>query len=233
MNPDRPWTDPWAIAIVALWVLGVAVAGPAAATLWRLGGGLLGLLLGVAVVRVWGPRTRPDGHVLWWLIGIVWIVVAMVSGNGAAFMWALPVGLAWRHAMAASPSLMLLSGGTLVLLQDGDWWRSAPEAAAWLLALGMLLVVMAAVLERDRLAALRGRHLAPWWQAARGGALVAWTVAIVALRGPLQSVGMFRAIGIDPATGGGRLVLLGLMLLSLALAGILLRQKPPQEAAWT
>jgi len=232
-----PW--PARAGTMALWTVAAALAGPHA----PLDAPLVVLLAlsGTAAAwgakRLWWERTRPRSNAFWWIAGTAWVLAALlVPTPWPVVFWSIAVSLAWLHDMPASPTAMLVSIALLALVHDPAAWRGAGDAEAAWLVVALLSGVVAAVLERERLAWRSGQGASAAWNTVRVLVLAGWSLAFLLLRRPLQSVSLFRLVGIDAATTGGRVVLVGLLLVCLVLVGLLLRQRPPRpapEAVWS
>ncbi len=212
------------------WSLGLGLAGlgdgdllvynPAGA--W--GGALLALLLFV----LWGERTRPKPNGLWVLLGIVWAAGFLVPSQPAhAFVAGTAVALLWLHDAPGAPSAML-GWGLFALVWQGDpsIWQDAGEDQAFYVATGMTLVVLGAQLERERLARQRYAPVGFTWNTARISVVAVVTLVLLAGRETLGAASLFAALGLDITGTGGKVAMLGVLLVSLGVAATLFRVRP-------
>lgn len=192
------------------------------------------LLAGVAVAlgawRLWGEATRPRGHWSWWLLGAglaalllpTWAALALL---GIAATW--PV----LHHQPAGAAVLLLAGCLALLWGDPGRWRALGEPEAWWVGAGAWCAVAAAVWERDRVAA-RHETPTPWtWTVARAAAVALWTVSFLLLRDSVRFSGAFAALGVDVGSTGGRLLLAGMLLVSLLATTLLWRRQKRADPA--
>ena len=204
---------------------------------------LLGWLPAIGLKRLWGERTKPKATPGWglvWLLAIALGVGGLVLGyaglgfplTGLAFM----IALHSIHDKGSAPTLMLGSivvPGLLVapeFLGDIDWAR-ADQTEAWYASWAVLLGVVAAVLERERLARAAGRPTGWSWTGVRLAFVATWTFLVVGARGELNVAGLFSGFGIDPATQGGQIFLFGVLLASAVVAVFVFSSKKQRERA--
>lgn len=200
---------------------------------------LLGWLAAWGLFRLWGPRTKPKPSAGW---GLVWLVavglgLALLAGTGIPYWPAASlgfmVGLFSLHDKGSTPSLLL---GTIVMpgllfgpeLMGVEISR-ANQTHAWYAAWAVLLGVVAAVVERERLARAVGRPTAWSWTGVRLAFVGLWTFLIVGARGELNVAGLFSGFGIDPATQGGQIFLFGVLLAGAVVAVMVFSSKKPKE----
>lgn len=202
---------------------------------------LFGWLPALGLKRLWGPRTKPKATVGW---GLVWLLALGVGFGGLGLGIAglgLPVtGLVFMialfslHDKGSTPSLLLgsvVAPGLLFMPEFfGDIQLSrASQTEAWYAAWAVLLGVVAAVLERERLARAVGRPTGWSWTGVRLAFVVLWTFLIVGARGELNVAGLFSGFGVDPATQGGQIFLFGVLLASAVVAVMVFSTKKPKE----
>jgi hypothetical protein len=198
---------------------------------------IVGAAIPVLAVLAWGERTRPKmsgTSVLLGLAALVLLGFGFFGDPGVArvlriLVLALVVALYHLHDHPLSPSLMLAGVLLAALLSPGVAWRSHQETRALWIAFAVWLAVVAALLERDRLQRPIAGPLSWRLQAVRAALLGLWTFLIVALRDQVVFAQLFAWLGADPRQSAGRWFLLGLVLMGLAGAAILLRERKKPE----
>ncbi len=194
---------------------------------------LVAVLMVLGLYAMWGPRTRPTKNAFWFLVHIVLIAGLIAFATTRPMLGlvaALPVALFWIHDAPASPSAMLGWGFLLILLQP-DFWIAAEPEAAWDVLLASVLVIGAAQMERNRLAARQYTQAGPLFSLIRLAAVAGLSFLFVAGREGLRAVNAFTYIGIDASGISGKLTLIGFVAISLAVAVVLFRvrpEKPPR-----
>lgn len=215
-------------AVTVAW-LAVAVAasamGPHLGLGLRLVAATLGAGAAAGMVALWGQRTRPSSTWRWNLSAAVAVVLGLVLPPWlAAGIGAFAIALFLLHDHPAGPAVVLLAGMAVLMRQPSGTWRTAGTVEAWWLAIAATALVVAALVERDRLAAAT-TPVAPSASVARVVWIVLWTLVLVALQDVLHVAPLFQAIGVDVARTSGRIALLSVLVLATALAGLLLRSK--------
>ena len=113
----------------------------------------IAVFVAMAMVALWGDRTRPRVNGFWILLGILWFALAVLPIRPyLGFVATLPVALSWLHDSPASPSVMLTWGLWATVWQDFAVWDAAGADTAFYVVLAMVLVIGAAQSERERLA---------------------------------------------------------------------------------
>jgi hypothetical protein len=197
----------------------------------RVLGAALGLALAGVLAYVWGERTRPKAGLIWWILGIIVLGLGVVGGTSFALPLTLGlfVGAFLCHDMRLTPSLMIAAAFAAALWQPGKRWATSPEGDAWGIALAVLLGLVAALVERERLAAKQGAPMPLLWTGLRVGFLTVWTFGILSAKRDLQVGRFFASLGVDPARLEGQLFLLALIIVCLVLAGVIFRTKPAKK----
>jgi hypothetical protein len=201
-----------------------------------LGAALLGLGVPLLLVSLWGERTRPKFNLVWTIVTFLLVAGFVVGGEGSppammlrAACIAIFVGFFLLNDHPLTPSIMVsavLLGG--VVLRNDIEWELEGEGRAWFLAISVLLGVLSALLERERLQALNGVPT-PWpWTVIRASFITLWTMLILMFQKQIQIGQLFASIGADPRGEDGRWFLFALILICLALAAILFRTRKPR-----
>lgn len=192
-----------------------------------------GVALALAIVALWGLRTRPKRNAFWILVHILLLAAVAVLADARPLMGAaaaLPVALLWIHDSPASPTAML-SWGFILILWQPDFWEEADAEAAWNVALAAVVMIGAAQMERNRLARRQFAPPSGIWSVLRLGLVALLSLLMIAGREGLQAVGVFTYLGIDPSGTAGKITMLGIVAFSLAIALALWRvrpEKPPK-----
>ncbi len=196
---------------------------------------IVAVLISLGIVALWGARTRPSKNAFWFLVHILLIagLIAFATTRPLlGFVAALPVALFWLHDSPASPSTMMLWGFILAMLQP-DFWSQAEPEHAWDVLLVAVLVIAAAQIERNRLAARQYTQAGPVFSLIRLAAVAGLSFLFIAGREGLRAVNAFTYLGIDASGLGGKLTMIGFIAISLAAAVALFRvrpEKPPKLA---
>lgn len=196
---------------------------------------LIAVAIVLVIVLLWGPRTRPSRNAFWFLVHIILLagLIALATTRPLlGFVAALPVALFWIHDSPASPSTMLLWGFTLAMLQP-DFWSTAEPEHAWDILLAAVLIIAAAQMERNRLAARQYTQAGPVFSLIRLAAVAGLSFLFIAGREGLRAVNVFTYLGIDASGFGGKLTMIGFIAISLSIAIALFRvrpDKPPKLA---
>jgi hypothetical protein len=205
-------------------------------TLKMLGVALIGLGVPFLLVSLWGERTRPKFSLVWtiftFLIAAGFVVGGQEGGSTLllrAASLAIFVGFFLLNDHPLTPSIMVsaivLAG--VVLRGDIEWEREG-EGRAWFLAISVLLGVLSALLERERLQSLNGVPT-PWpWTVIRASFIAIWTMVILLFQEQLQVGQLFASVGLDPRLDEGRWSLFAIILICLALAAVLFRTRKPR-----
>lgn len=190
----------------------------------RLVNALVGLMVPALAAGVWGERTRPHHSFWWWLLGLG-AVVGLAAVGQVVLGLSLLVGAFLVHDLRMTPTAMLVAGAGACLIFFDPEPASEVESKAWWVALSMLAITSAAVLERDRLAERNAPPTPLAWTAFRVAFLALWTLAIVSSRESLEVGRVFAAFGATVTGEEGQIFLMGTLLFMLALAALFLRSK--------
>lgn len=187
----------------------------------------LGVAVAMGMYALWRDRTRPRSSGFWILMAILFsaaMIMPIRPFTGAVA--ALPVALLWLHDSPATPSAMVTWGMFAVLFQDLEVWNIADADTAFYVVLAMILILGAAQAERERLAVRRYAPTSRMWMFARLGAILVWSLTIVAGREAIQAISLFTYLGFDLTGQEGKITILFLLLGSLAAAALLFRRRP-------
>lgn len=208
--------------------LGFAGLGDANGLVTIPAGAWLGALLALLLFVLWGERTRPKPNGFWFLVGIVWTAGMLVPYQPFhAVVAGTAVALLWLHDAPGAPSAML-GWGLFVLVWQGDpnVWTGTGEDEAFYVAMGMTMVVFGAQLERERLARRRYARIGYGWNTVRIVVVALVTLVMLAGRESLRAASLFAALGLDVSGVGGRVAMIAVLLVSLAVAAALFRVRP-------
>lgn len=204
-----------------------------------LGAALFGFGVPLLFATLWGDRTRPKASVPWFLFTLLAAAGFVVGGEGSGESLLLRAatlaafgGFFLLNDHPLTPSIILtsivLSG---VVLRGDIEWENEGEGRAWFLAISVLLGLLVALLERERLQALDGVPT-PWpWTVVRASFVTIWTLLVLLFQRQLQVGQLFARIGADPRGEEGRWFLFAIILVCLALAAVLFRRRRPAGEA--
>lgn len=211
-------------------------------------GGLLGYGLAVGLELLWGERTRPKNQPLWWLLILAFLVILAFTSwaDGprseeriglTAGLLALGIGLSFRHDQGLTPSLFLAGAVWIAVLQGGrmnpDFGGASRmgEAEAVWIALTVLLGIIAATLEHERLLRRTGAGTPVPWTVIRFGFLSVWTLVILSLREDVQWGRLFVLLGANLQGQDGQMFLIGVIVIAIVIAAFAFRpgKEPPKE----
>lgn len=199
----------------------------------RAWGATLGLGLAGALTWLWGERTRPKATFLSWAMGLLVLGGGLAGGTDFWLPLALGllVGFFLFHDMRLTPTLLLTATVAAALWQSELRGVRHTESEAWWIALSVLVSLIAAVIERDRLARRQGPPMPVAWTGFRVGFLTIWTVGVLAFKENLQFGSVFELIGIDSRGFTGQLTLLAVIVICVVVAGLLFRTRPAKTPA--
>ncbi len=190
-------------------------------------GGILGYLLAMGLELLWRERTRPKAKPIWVLLGLAWTIAVVVFAfapplEQVAFYQALiivgGIGLVFRHDNGLTPSLFLAAAVIVAVMQPGLGERRFEEGEATWIAIAVLLGIVAATLEHERLMRREGAGTAGAWTVIRMAFVGVWTIVILSLREEVQWGRVFTLFGADLRGQAGQMLLIGIILVSLVVA---------------
>ncbi|HLE47692.1 MAG TPA: hypothetical protein VI818_05290 [Candidatus Thermoplasmatota archaeon] len=195
---------------------------------------LFGLAIAGLFVFLWGDRTRPRANLGWFLLALVLLAAigaTIETTLDPTYFRILPfgilVGFFLLHDLTTTPSLMLGAVVFSSVFHPEIAWHEEGDARAWWIGISVLLGVVAATFERERLQA-KTAHITPWsWTIIRLAIVSIFTFVILTVKEELQTGKLFEMVGADPRGESGRWALLSILLAALVGATFLLRGKKP------
>jgi hypothetical protein len=159
-------------------------------------------------------------------------MATLVATGFVVLAASLAVGFFLTHDMRLTPSLMFTGCALAVVVVPGlDWNAEAGDQEAWFVAMAMYLALLAAMIERDRLAARDGPPI-PWlWNGVRAGIVGVWTVLVLVYRENLEAGRVFAWFGADPTGFEGQFLLVAILVAAVLLAALAFRAGRPRQQA--
>lgn len=234
--------DRHGLRVLTGFVFAVAMAGTRLGwdgnSLTHIGAVILGFGVPIAVVLLWGERTRPKGNLAWTILTLLVITAFITSSNAGfnvmflrMFPLGLYVGFYLLHDHPLTPTMMLSAVLLSSVFQGDIDWNVNSEGRAWGAAIAVTLGCAAAMLERERLQALVGTQT-PWvWTGIRLAFIGVWTLLMLTFKEELQPAEFFANFGADPRGPEGRWFLVAILLVCLAIVALLFRSRKPRAQA--
>lgn len=246
IDEARPWyvseARRFALFMVFIIALGAAGLGMFASSSIALLSGLAGYILVTLLHVLWGERTRPQNAPMWWLLGAL-VAIPLVMGTFAVVPspeWlvvppiAVAVALFFRHDQNLTPTLML--GGVVwsALFMHGRIYAvpaDLGESEAIWIAFAVLIGVIAATIEHDRLQRRKDAGTPPSWTVLRLAFVAVWTLVVFTLREDVQWGRIFVLLGADLSGRAGQMLLIGIIVVAIVAAAFAFqkRKEAPKE----
>ncbi len=238
---EEPWQAVESRHVVAFLVLFFALAagglGSVALALQALVGGILAYGLTIGLVRLWGERTRPKFSAGWVILSLLWGVALLLVTFPEDIAWrpfylavllVLAAALHARHDSGLAPTLILTASVWATVFSTGLLFatqgvREFEDADAAWIAFGVVIGLVAATLEHERLARRRGAGTPVPWTVFRLAFVSVWTIVVVSLREDVQWGRLFVLLGADLSGQAGQMLLVGVLLAAFALAAFALK----------